>query len=58
MKASMTAAILLFVLGVSHGRSRFSSSEVNDDAVNVTIPGKLKFTDCRVTYQSLLQPSD
>ena len=56
MKASMTAAILLFVLGVSHGRSRFSSSEVNDDAVNVTIPGK--FTDCRGTYQSLLQPSD
>ena len=40
MKASMTAAILLFVLGVSYGRSRFSSSEANDDAVNVTIPGK------------------
>ena len=55
MKAAMPAAILFFVLGVSHGRSRFPSSEVNDDADNVTIPGK--FTDCGVTYRSLLQPS-
>lgn len=55
MKASMTAAILFFVLGVSTGRSRFSGSEVYDDADNVTIPGK--FTDCRITYHSILQPS-
>ena len=48
MKASMTAVLLFFVLGVSNGRSRFSSSEVNDvDAENVTSPGK--FTDCEVT---------
>lgn len=56
MKASMPAAIrLFFVLGVSHGRSHFPTSEVNDNADNVTIPGK--FTDCGVTYHSLLQPS-
>ncbi|XP_074628962.1 uncharacterized protein LOC141886639 [Acropora palmata] len=39
MKASMTAVLLCFVLGVSNGRSRFSNSEVNDvdvDAENVT----------------------
>ena len=53
MKASMTAAILFFVLGVSLGRSRFSSSEVYGDADDVTIPSK--FTDCEVTYHSLLQ---
>ena len=52
MKASMTAAILFFVLGVSIGRSRFSSSEVYDDADDVTIPGK--FSDCEVTYRSLI----
>lgn len=53
MKAFMTAAIFFFVLGVSIGRSRFSSSEVYDDADDVTIPGK--FTDCEVTYHSLIQ---
>mgnify|MGYP000196984701 CR=1 FL=1 len=55
MKASMTAVLLFFVLGVSNGRSRFSSSEVNDvdvDAENVTSPGK--FTDCEVTRTRLL----
>ena len=54
----MTAVLLFFVLGVSNGRSRFSSSEVNDvdvDAENVTSPGK--FTDCDVTCHSLLHPS-
>ena len=56
MKASMTVVLLFFVLGVSNGRSRFSSSEVNDvDAENVTSPGK--FTDCEVTGHSLLHPS-
>lgn len=55
MKASMTAAILFFVLGVSTGLSRFSSSDVYDDAESVTIPGK--FTECGVTCHSLLQPS-
>ena len=56
MKASMTAVLLFFVLGVSNARSRFSSSEVNDvDAENVTSPGK--FTDCEVTCHSLLHPS-
>ena len=49
----MTAAILFFVLGVSIGRSRFSTSEVYDDADDVTIPGK--FSDCEVTYHSLIQ---
>ncbi|XP_015748980.1 PREDICTED: uncharacterized protein DDB_G0287625-like isoform X3 [Acropora digitifera] len=46
MKASMTAVLLFFVLGVSNGRSRFSSSEVNDvdvDAENVTSPEKRFF---------------
>ena len=49
MKASMTAAILFFVLGVSTGRSRFSGSEVYDDADNIAIPGK--FTDCLYSSQ-------
>ena len=58
MKASIAVVLLFFVLGVSNGRSRFSSSEVNDvdvDAENVTSPGK--FTDCEVTCHSLLHPS-
>ena len=52
MKASMTAAILFFVLGVSIGRSRFSSSEVYDDADDVTIPGKFRLR----SYLPLITP--